>query len=65
VIREQARTEAMTVEQVRAAVAGLDTRALTWVIVGDLSKIEAPIRALNLGEVVVLDSDGKLVGAAD
>tara|TARA_Y100000748_G_scaffold147184_1_gene123183 strand:- start:560 stop:2491 length:1932 start_codon:yes stop_codon:yes gene_type:complete len=27
----------------------------TWLIVGDLSKIEAPIRALNLGGVEVLD----------
>jgi predicted Zn-dependent peptidase len=33
--------------------------AMTWVIVGDLSKIEAPVRALNLGEVQVIDADGK------
>jgi len=26
--------------------------------VGDLSKIEAPIRALGLGEVTVRDADG-------
>ncbi len=32
--------------------------ALTWVIVGDLSKIEAPVRALNLGELHVIDADG-------
>jgi len=31
---------------------------LTWVIVGDLSKIEADVRALNLGEVTKLDADG-------
>ena len=35
--------------------------ALTWVIVGDLAKIEAPVRKLNLGEVKVLDADGKVV----
>ena len=35
--------------------------ALTWVVVGDLSKIEAKVRALNLGEVTVLDTDGKVV----
>ncbi|MBL0040196.1 MAG: insulinase family protein [Xanthomonadales bacterium] len=35
--------------------------ALTWVVVGDLSKIEAGIRALNLGEVKVLDADGKAI----
>ncbi|HWG67216.1 MAG TPA: hypothetical protein VN662_07365, partial [Rhodanobacteraceae bacterium] len=34
---------------------------LTWVIVGDLSKIEKPVRALNLGEVHVIDADGNLV----
>ena len=32
---------------------------LTWVIVGDLKKIEAPIRALKLGDVQVLDADGE------
>jgi len=34
---------------------------LTWVIVGDLSKIEQPVRALNLGEVHVIDADGNPV----
>jgi predicted Zn-dependent peptidase len=33
--------------------------ALTWVIVGDLSKIEAPVRALRLGTISVIDADGK------
>jgi predicted Zn-dependent peptidase len=36
---------------------------LTWVIVGDLAKIEAPIRALKLGTVQVLDADGNPVAA--
>jgi hypothetical protein len=31
------------------------------VIVGDLSKIEQPVRALNLGEVHVIDADGNPV----
>jgi zinc protease len=35
--------------------------SLTWIVVGDLSKIEKPIRALNFGEVTVLDADGKVV----
>ena len=35
--------------------------ALTWVIVGDLSKIEAGVRALDLGAVQVVDADGKPV----
>jgi len=34
---------------------------MTWVIVGDLKQIEAPVRALNLGDVQVLDADGKPV----
>jgi zinc protease len=33
----------------------------TLLLVGDLSKIEAGIRELNLGEVVILDSEGKVV----
>ena len=37
----------------------IDQRPLTWVVVGDLAKIEAGIRALNLGEVHVVDTDGK------
>lgn len=33
----------------------------TLLLVGDLSKIEAGIRELNLGEVVILDAEGKVV----
>jgi zinc protease len=33
-----------------------------WVIVGDLAKIEAGIRALNLGEVRKIDADGNPLG---
>jgi predicted Zn-dependent peptidase len=36
---------------------------LTWVIVGDLAKIEKPVRALNLGAVHVIDADGNPVPA--
>jgi zinc protease len=32
-----------------------------WIVVGDMSKIEAGIRALNLGEVRRIDADGKLL----
>jgi Predicted Zn-dependent peptidases len=38
-------------------------QAMTWVIVGDLKQIEAPVRALKLGEVQVLNSDGQPVKA--
>jgi predicted Zn-dependent peptidase len=59
------RTEAQTDANVRAA-AGEIIRpdALTWVIVGDLSKIEAPVRALKLGAISVVDADGKAVDKA-
>ena len=39
----------------------LTPSALTIVVAGDLSKIEAPIRALNLGTVEVLDAAGNKV----
>ena len=32
--------------------------AMTWVIVGDRSKIEAGLRELNIGEIRVVDADG-------
>jgi len=32
---------------------------LVWVVVGDRAKIEAGVRELNLGEVKLLDADGK------
>ncbi len=55
----QQRTEAIDTAAVRAAAAQIKPQALTWVIVGDLSTIEAPVRELELGEVTVLDADGK------
>jgi zinc protease len=37
---------------------------LVWVVVGDRSKIEAGIRELNLGEIKLIDADGKPLGAS-
>ncbi|WP_291228029.1 pitrilysin family protein [Dokdonella sp.] len=34
---------------------------LTWVVVGDLKKIEKSVRDLKLGEVKVIDADGKFL----
>lgn len=56
-----ARIQALTPAQVQAAAATLRPDALTWVVIGDLKKIEAPVRALGLGEVKVLDADGNTV----
>jgi predicted Zn-dependent peptidase len=56
----KARTEAQSVEAIRAAArATIKPDAMTWVIVGDLSAFEAEVRALKLGTVQVIDVDGK------
>lgn len=56
------RLEAQTDAAVqRAAQAAFRPGALTWVIVGDLERIEQPIRELGLGEVQVVDADGKVL----
>jgi len=48
----------LDLNEVRAAAAALDASKLTWVVVGDLSRVEAPVRAMGLGEVIVIDSQG-------
>jgi zinc protease len=59
---EKERIQALRDPQVQAAAQEvIHPDHLTWVIVGDLGKIEAPVRALNLGKVQVLDADGKPV----
>jgi len=37
----------------------VNPKAVQWIVVGDLAKVEAKVRALNLGDVTVLDVDGK------
>ncbi|MFC0676513.1 M16 family metallopeptidase [Lysobacter korlensis] len=51
--------QSLTPAQVAEAAKAIDPNALTWVVVGDLKQIEQPVRKLNLGEVQVLDADGK------
>jgi zinc protease len=53
------RTEALPLAEIQAAAASLEPARMTWVIVGDLSKIEQPIRGLGLGDVSIVDSDGR------
>ena len=61
-----------TVELERATLASVNTAAhkyavpsgVTLLLVGDLSKIEAGVRGLNLGEYVILDVEGKPVNKA-
>ena len=47
-----------TPETVTSAAAMLNPDAMTWVVVGDLSRIEAGVRAAGLGEVEVWDAEG-------
>ncbi len=61
VFKRKAEIEAMTPAQVQQAATELNPQALTWVVVGDLKQTEAAVRALELGEVVVLDADGNPV----
>jgi len=61
VFRRKAEIEAMTPAQVQQAAATLDPNTLTWVVVGDLKQTEKEVRALNLGEVTVIDADGNPV----
>jgi zinc protease len=50
----------MTPEQANALAARtIAPGKLIWVVVGDLSKVEAGVRELNLGEVRKIDVDGK------
>ncbi len=53
--------EAFTPAKANAAAKTLAPDNLVWVVVGDLKQIEAPVRALNFGEVTILDADGKPV----
>ena len=38
---------------------------LIWLIVGDLEQIEQQIRDLELGDVQIIDEDGKPIPASD
>ena len=64
VAQRRAKIEGLTPAVVQAAAGTLKPESLTWVVVGDLKKIEAGVRALNIGDVQVIDADGKPVAAA-
>jgi zinc protease len=56
-----AMVKAVDLEQARkAAKQVIQPEKLTWVIVGDLAKIEPGIRELNLGELHHVDADGNV-----
>jgi predicted Zn-dependent peptidase len=55
------RIAALDIAALTRAISVVVPSSLTWVIVGDLGKIEKPIRALELGDVKVVDADGKVL----
>ena len=60
------RYEAVDLAGVRAAAEQvMHPEKLIWLIVGDLEQIEQPIRDLGLGELQIIDEDGRAVAASD
>jgi len=56
------RVRALNMDQVsEAAHEVVHPNNLVWIIVGDRSIIEPKIRALNLGEIFLMDSDGNVI----
>jgi zinc protease len=55
------RIQNLTAADVHKAAKTIRPEAVTWIIVGDLSKIEKPIRDMKLGDVKVVDADGKVL----
>ena len=38
----------------------IDPEAIIWVVVGDRAKVEPGLKALGLGDVILIDADGNL-----
>jgi zinc protease len=56
------RVEALTASELSsAATRMIKPQAVTWLVVGDLARIEAEVRKANFGLVKVLDADGNIV----
>ena len=53
------RVRAIRPADVTAAARQIFGQGATWLVVGDLSKIESSIRALNLGDVKVIPADAR------
>ena len=62
--REYDATNGVTLEQIAAASKKyVQPAQASLLLVGDRAKIEAKVKALNLGEIVLLDNEGKPVAA--
>ena len=55
------RVQALKPTDISAAAKWIKPDSITWIVVGDLTKIEKSIRDLKLGEVKVIDADGKIL----
>lgn len=60
IVQYKARNEAIGAADVAKAAGTLSPSSLTWVVVGDLSKVGESVRALQLGDAVELDADGNI-----
>jgi zinc protease len=63
-VREPEGVARATLSEVQAAAKRYAVPDATIVLVGDRQKIEAGVRSLNLGEVIVVDAEGQPAGAA-
>ena len=53
-------------EQVHAAAKEFVTpKQMMWLVVGDLQKVEADIRALELGEIIKINADGDVLNSSE
>ncbi len=53
---------ALSAEQINAAAAAaIQPDQLSWIVIGDLKRVETAIRALDLGKIVRIDADGKVL----
>jgi zinc protease len=60
--KEPTELERATLSSVNAVAQKYSAPAgVSLLLVGDLAKIEAGVRELNLGEIIILDNEGKLV----
>ena len=56
------KVQGLTLEQVnQAATEVVHPKQMVWVVVGDRAKIEAEVKALNLGPIHYIDADGNPV----
>jgi len=58
----KSRYEAVSLEKIQgAAEQVLHPASITWVIVGDRTQIESELAKLNLGELEIMDTEGRLI----